>query len=242
MDFEQHLAHFRHEGATAVSLAGGDLDAPIPCCPGWSVGDVAAHLAQVYEHKIACTELGVEPDPWPPDWPAGRDLGGWLSDSQGRLLALMEGLGPTAPSATWYPPDQTVGFWARRMAHETVIHRADMQLALGGLEPIQADLAADGVDEVLNVMLAGDWSDAADDGCRGQRAQISTAGRDWLVTLDQAKVTVTEAPGSADAVLEGDPSDLDLWLWGRRGDEGLVGPDGGEVLRLLRGRLRLATQ
>ena len=32
-------------------------------------------------------------------------------------------------SRTWYDPDQTVGFWIRRMAQETVIHRIDAELA-----------------------------------------------------------------------------------------------------------------
>jgi hypothetical protein len=32
---------------------------------------------------------------------------------------------PEDPAGSWYTPDQTVGFWIRRMAHETVIHRID---------------------------------------------------------------------------------------------------------------------
>jgi len=242
VEFDQFLSHLRSEGAAAVDLAGGDLEATIPCCPGWSVRDAACHLAQVYEHKIACTELGVDPSPWPPDWPTGRDLAGWLGDAHLRLLALMEQLGPSAPSATWYPPDQTVGFWARRMAHETAVHRVDLQMALGCLEPVPGELAVDGVDEILTVILAGDWSAARDDHCRGQRVLVSTAGRDWLVTLAEDSITVSAATGKADAVLQGDPSDLVLWLWGRRGDEGLVPPASRDVLALLRGRLQLATQ
>jgi hypothetical protein len=32
------------------------------------------------------------------------------------------------PAGSWYTPDQTVGFWIRRMAQETVIHRIDKLL------------------------------------------------------------------------------------------------------------------
>ena len=104
------------------------------------------------------------------------------------------------------------------------------------------ELAVDGVDEILTVILAGDWSAARDDHCRCQRVRVSTGGRDWLVTLAEDSITVSAATGKADAVLQGDPSDLVLRLWGRRGDEGLVPPASRDVLALLRGRLQLATQ
>ena len=50
--------------------------------------DLVTHVAQVYEHKIACTELGTQPDPWPPAWPADRDDVVWLTDAHARLLAM----------------------------------------------------------------------------------------------------------------------------------------------------------
>ena len=57
---------------------------------------------------------------------------------------------PEEQAYTWYSPDQRVGFWIRRMAQETVIHRVDAELADGELlAAIPADLAADGIDELL---------------------------------------------------------------------------------------------
>lgn len=122
------------------------------------------------------------------------------------------------------------------------IHRADMPIALGCLEPAPVDLAVDGVDKIFAIMLTGDWSDALGDGCPGQPVGVSTAGRDWLITLANDGATVSEAQGAADAVLDGDPSDMVPWLWGRRGDEGRVPPASREVVGPLRGRLKLATQ
>src|SRR5258708_3724435 len=43
---------------------------------------------------------------------------------------------PEDHTFTWYDPDQTVGFWIRDMAQETVIHRVDAELAAG--RPIAA--------------------------------------------------------------------------------------------------------
>src|SRR5258708_19732096 len=57
---------------------------------------------------------------------------------------------PEDHTFTWYDPDQTVGFWIRDMAQETVIHRVDAELAAAEpLAAIPGDLAADGIDELL---------------------------------------------------------------------------------------------
>jgi uncharacterized protein (TIGR03083 family) len=242
MDYATYVEHVRQDGQRIADVASGNLSTDVPSCPGWTVSDLVSHVAQVYEHKIACTALGRAPDPWPPEWPADRYPIEWLTDAHGRLLAMFARSGPTTPSATWWPPDQTVGFWARRMAQETAVHRVDAELAIGTPSPVSADLATDGVDEVLVLMLAGDWSDEPDDLATGQRVAISTGGRSWRVTLDRESVSITEHGGAADATLGGDPSDVLLWLWGRAPDERVKRSGDEEVLRLLRSRLVLATQ
>ena len=206
------------------------------------MGDLVRHVAQVYEHKIACTALRHEPDPWPPVWPV-RDPVDWLSDAHARLLAMFAGSEPTTPSYTWWPPDQTVGFWARRMAHETAVHRFDAELAAGTPTQIGADLAADGVDEILSVMLEGDWSEEPDDTATGARVAVSTAGRMWAVALQREFVSVTESDdaGSSNARLSGDPSDVDLWLWGRVPDDRVTRSGDLQAIRELRSRLGRAT-
>ncbi|HEX5950639.1 MAG TPA: maleylpyruvate isomerase family mycothiol-dependent enzyme, partial [Actinomycetota bacterium] len=216
--------------------------ADVPSCPGWSVRDLVRHVAEVYEHKIACTLLQQAPDPWPPEWPPDRDPIEWFDDAHVRLLEMFDRSEPTTPSATWWPPDQTVGFWARRMAHETAVHRVDAELAAGTLTPIDADVATDGVDEILHLMLAGDWSEAPDDAATGQRVAVATGGHTWNVELSREAVAVTEGDGARDAAVEGAPSDVVLWLWGRAGDDRVTRSGDADVLRLLRARLVLATQ
>ena len=68
----------------------------------------------------------------------------------------------------------TTGAWARRMAHEALVHRVDAESVLGRpLAPAADGLAVDGINEILTWM-AGDpdvvTSDGADDGAAGQRA------------------------------------------------------------------------
>lgn len=46
----------------------------------------------------------------------------------------------------------TSGFWARRMAHELTIHRADAALAAGQPYEVAPDIAADAIDEWLQIV------------------------------------------------------------------------------------------
>lgn len=242
MQYSVLVERVADDGRRLIAAAEGRLAADVPSCPGWTVRDLVTHVAEVYEHKIACTLLGRAPDPWPPEWPADRDPLEWLGDAHERLLDLFAGSEASTPSATWWPPDQTLGFWARRMAHETAVHRVDAELAAGTPTPVDADLAVDGVDEILTIMLAGDWTDEPDDAAVGQRIAIEAGPRTWTVVLDRESITVTDGDRQAVARLSGDPSDVDLWLWGRVADERVDRYGDADAVRLLRHRLVLATQ
>jgi len=242
MEYEGFVEQVRADGQKLADAADGNIDVDVPSCPGWQVRDLVAHIAQVYEHKIECTRLGQAPDPWPPEWPQADDPVPWFRDAHARLLDMFEANEPSSPSATWWPADQTVGFWARRMAHETAVHRVDAELARGASTPVDAALAADGFDEILHVMLAGDWSEDADDAMTGQRVAIETGGRAWQVVLDREAMTVLDGDGTADATLSGPLSDVLLWLWGREPDDRVEMSGDQEAHRLMRTRLVMATQ
>lgn len=229
-------------GHRLASTAEVVIDEPVPTCPGWTVRDLVLHVAQVYEHKIACTELQRSPDPWPPAWP-DRDPVDWLRDAHARLLAMFRAHEPTDPSATWWPADQTVGFWARRMAHETAIHGVDAELAAGRPTTLDAELAIDGIDEILTIMLEGDWSEEPSAESAGQRVAVVGDDRTWIVTLGRLSIDIAE--GTADdvvATVAGEPSNVDLWLWGRASDDEIEMSGSADEIQLLRSRLVLATQ
>jgi len=242
MEYEGFVEQVRADGQKLADAADGNIEADVPSCPGWQVRDLVAHIAQVYEHKIECTRLGKAPDPWPPEWPQAADPVPWFRDAHARLLDMFEANEASSRSATWWPADQTVGFWARRMAHETAVHRVDAELARGAATPVDASLATDGVDEILHIMLAGDWLEDADDEMKGQRVAIETGGRAWQVVLDREAMTVLDGDGTADATLSGSPSDVLLWLWGREPDDRVEMSGDQEAHRLMRTRLVMATQ
>jgi uncharacterized protein (TIGR03083 family) len=211
------------------SIAARDLTAAVPSCPGWSVEDLVRHVAEVYLHKTECMRLGAFPKPWPPDTSTEEPLA-LLDRSYAALVAEFAARSPDAPTATWYKPDQTVGFWIRRMAQETVVHRIDAELALGEpVSPVPADLALDGVDEVLERFLSyatEEWPDDFGDhldGCDGRAVLVSAGERSWLVRLDPGVVRV--GPGSeadAAAKVAGDPHAALLWLWRRAANDAVT--------------------
>ena len=56
---------------------------------------------------------------------------------------------PALVCAIFMAAPSPLAFWARRQAHETAIHRADAEIALGAWPDYPPDFAADGVDELI---------------------------------------------------------------------------------------------
>ena len=242
MEHARCLETLEADSRLLAQAASRNLNAAVPHCPGWTVRDAVEHVAQVYEHKIAAIERrGDKPEPWPPIWPEDRDPLEWFADASERLLDTLARTDSLAPTWTWWPPDQTAGFWVRRMAQETAVHRIDVEAATGSATPIDADLAVDGIDEVLLLMLAGDWGDDLQPDLTGT-VGIVTGDRMWRVAMTPDEVTVDSADGGTEATVAGEASPLLLWLWGRAADSAVeVTGDRGAAARLRR-RLALATQ
>lgn len=242
MQTAELLGHLEVESARLRAAAARDLGAEVPSCPGWVVRDLVEHVAEVYEHKLACIALGgPKPEPWPPVWPAERDPLAWLDDVRARLLTVLRDVDPAAPSWTWLPEDQTAGFWHRRMAHESAVHRVDAELAHGAATEVDAELALDGIDELLRLMLDEDWTGFEEPELTGSLV-VASSGRAWGVVMTADVIVVSDAlPDGSQATVSGDPSGLLLWLYGRA-PASVVSVDGDPVAaQRLRQRVALST-
>lgn len=196
----------------STALAGGDLAAPVPSCPGWRLRDLAGHLGRVHRWaRVAALEghpNGTSDDP-----PADRDgLVAWFDEGAAALLAGLREAGPDAPCWGFGPRPRTTGFWFRRQAHETAMHARDAQAASGSPGPLAADLALDGLDEVVAMFLPR------------QLRLGRTVLPGTRVALASAEGPVFEvagdgAPERPAATVRGDAEALLLLVWGR------VGPD-----------------
>lgn len=227
MDNVRLTDHLHREYALLhAAIAGAGPEAPVPTCPGWTVSDLAGHVAEVYLHKAECIRLRAFPDPWPPERPAVPPATE-LDAAWARLLEQFATHEPTDPAATWHDPDQTVGFWIRRMAQETAIHRLDAQLAAGvAVDPVPDDLAVDGVDELLVLFVAyastrwpGEFAGSLAKADR-RPVRVTAGPRSWLVTVEEDAVRVipTGADAPAGAQITGAAGAMVRWLWGRGGD------------------------
>jgi len=212
------------------AAAAVELTVPVPTCPGWTMGDLVYHVAEVYLHK-ATLMRGESDEDWPPPGTEQEAKLALLGRTYGELIAEFAARQPTDPAPTWYDPDQTVAFWIRRMAQETVVHRIDAELAAGlPVTPVPDDLALDGVDEVLKRFLAYD-AEALDDLEGGHLARDGSqdaitvlAGQTaWAVRPAPREVVVDD--GAADhprVVIQAAPDPMLRWLWGRAGDDAVT--------------------
>jgi len=213
------LAQLAADGAALRSAAVYHLDHPVPTCPGWTVRDAVLHTAQVYDHKATIVEgdLDRPPDPWPPVYDVEDPLE-FFDEMLHRVIEALRSRDPATPVWTWYPPDQTVGFWVRRMMQETVIHRADVEAVVGRTPDVPDEVAVDGINELLDLMVCNDDEDFYEGHVpgRGQRIAIATAGSSWTVTLGAKVASFTRKLASdADVSLEGEGGPMLLALWNR---------------------------
>jgi hypothetical protein len=162
-----------------------------------------------------------------------------LDSAYAELAGQLDSHQPGDQAATWHGPDQTVGFWVRRMAQETVIHRVDAERSAGrDLAVIAEDLALDGIDEILVLFFeygsrlwrdeCGDLLDSPDERPIG----IAAGDVHWSFSATPKGVEVSEgAAEGSPAAVAGPPVPLLLWLWNRvdddavtlSGDEALLG-------------------
>ncbi len=235
-----YLDHLDRESRRfADVLAGVDPAVPVPTCPDWSAADLVWHLAEVQwfwgsiaqgriTDEDAVQAADNDKPPRPSDY---QELLALYGTARERLTAAVAD-GPDDTAMWSWAAEQTLGFTRRRQAHEALIHRVDAELTAGiPVSPLDARLAADGIDEVLTVM----WGDVPT-WARFSSTELVVAlettdtGDTWMIELgrmvgtsprsgksyDEPTTAVLE-PGSrtADALVRGTAADLDIWLWNR---------------------------
>jgi uncharacterized protein (TIGR03083 family) len=207
--------------ALMFALEAGEMDDVVPTCEGWEVRDLAVHVGQFcgFWSHVLCegTDQPKTPLPDPPD---DDELPHWVAGASTDLIDRLEATPAGTPVWTWFEGDHSARFVARRCAHELAVHRYDAQASRGICTPIPTELAADGIDEIVDVLLSGDNHPGAGSG-RILTLRSSELGTEWEVTLGHDRVEVVrgtqdEAPSErGDLVVSGTTSDLELTLYHR---------------------------
>jgi uncharacterized protein (TIGR03083 family) len=254
MEYSRFLDCLADDFARLRAVAPLDLAAAVPTCPGWTVADLTRHVGQVYLHKTVAMREGAEPDEWPPKGLADEEPLALLDRAYAELRGEFATRQPQDPAGSWYTPDQTVGFWIRRMAQETVIHRIDAELGTGQpVAPIPADLAVDGIDELLTVVVAysvATWGKYFTDilaGSPGRTYTVRTDGAAWRARTGPGLFAVEDGAGkdATDVTVSGPPADVLRWVWNREGagePSGVTVEGAAEAVAELRRCIVTATQ
>lgn len=217
MDYGDYISALRSNGNAAAQAARDmPMDTTVPSCPEWNLRDLARHLGS--HHRWVAGNLDQPPDGKAfkrrEEPPADEAIADWLEAGAEMLATKLAATDPAKPCWTWVPFDDSVGFWARRTTHETAMHRWDAQNAGSAVDAIDAELAADGVDEYLGILGA----------FRGRRFpeagsihlhSTDTPG-EWLVRLDAEGIQLTREHAKGDVAVRGPASDVLLVLMGRK--------------------------
>ncbi|HMG44033.1 MAG TPA: maleylpyruvate isomerase family mycothiol-dependent enzyme [Acidimicrobiales bacterium] len=211
----------RELGALLRAVGDDDLRVAVPTCPGWTVLDLAHHVGEFlgFWAHVLCEGTGREKtDHAPP--PDADVTPAWLSAAGADMVDQLRHTPAATPVWTWFEPDQTAGFVARRIASELAIHRYDAQSARGTCTPIDAALAIEGIDETLEALVTTRPRTGVPTGqtmhLHGTDEGLAPGlGAEWLVTLLPDRIDVTRTHAKGDLALRGAVSDLELLLYNR---------------------------
>ncbi|GGM18917.1 maleylpyruvate isomerase family mycothiol-dependent enzyme [Dactylosporangium sucinum] len=236
MEIGRHIDALERAGLDFVDAAEkAGLDAPVPTCPEWTVRDLVQHLG--YVHRWAATYVREcraviltddEEEAAVGGMPGDADLVEWFQAGHTALVDTLRAAPPSLDCWHFLPAESPLAFWARRQAHETTIHRADLQGAVGSIGGVEADVGIDGIDELLMGFYGARGGRLRSDSPRTLAVDVTDGAacegpRSWTVQMGPSGAAISRgAPAAADCTLRGPAGELYLALWNRRPADELV--------------------
>jgi uncharacterized protein (TIGR03083 family) len=209
------------EGAALGDAAGADPTAPVPAAPGWDTTELLRHVGLVHARTSVILRTGTMERPSRQNGmlsePPRDGVLDWYRATLAELVVDLRALDdPDRPVYAFSPRHQRAGFWPRRMAHETTVHRVDAQQAVGRpAGPIEPAFAGDGIDEVFSVFVPTLGADRSPGDGRTVHIHATDVEGEWLIRFDPGHVAVETSHAKGDAAVRGPAGELLLWLWGR---------------------------
>lgn len=202
----------------AEILRAGPLDARVPGCPDWNLGELGIHMAQVQRWSSNVMVTGT---PDRPDWtaPEPSEAANALAEATPVLLDVLDAADPADPCWNWSSAEQTKAFWFRRQAIEVACHRWDAESAISPAPPaLEPTLAADVIDELLHVLInraaARDEIDLA--AIPGDlHVHVTDTPGEWTVDVVDGALHVTDEHRKSAVAIKGEASSVALFLYNR---------------------------
>lgn len=208
------------------------LDADVRHCPGWTVADLVAHVVDVHWFWATMVEQRITQQPGDeltrPDRVRGDELVPTFEAGARRLVRVLEECDPSAPVWTWAPAHHDAAFVIRHQVQEISVHHWDAADATSDTVRIAPEVAADAVDEFLEVSVSSD-ADPAEAGSPVLAGSFALRATDvdegagdpavWRVADGATPGTVCATKGLEEAdglpTITGSAADLLLWLYRR---------------------------
>jgi uncharacterized protein (TIGR03083 family) len=222
LDDDSLLAHLDDEARMLTdAFKRSDPAAPVPGLD-WDVRTVVTHTgavhrwaADIVERRLSTNETGGSNAFWPRDCD-DEQLAVWFGEGAAALSSTLRAAPASLACFTFIPDVPPRTFWIRRQAHETAIHRADIEAAAGGpVTAVDVSFAQDGLSEVV-----GDFATEPGfaTGRPGRLLLEASDGPAWQVTFSSEgnlAVSGDLAGTDADAVVRGTSDQLYRWAWNR---------------------------
>ena len=228
LDLETTLQMIRRDGEALIAAAERAPGATVRACPGWTNTDLAIHTTGVHRRVAHWTANRLaKPGRWPEHEPADPAAPwDWCRAGLGLVLTALAGIGPEESVWSW-TDRRNGGFYHRRMLHETVVHRWDAEDAAGISSHIDAEVATDGIDEILDVGMRFRGDGSSVEYPDGDVLLERTDGTDrWRIRAMDGTLLVGrngDAGTTGTATVQGRAEDLLLYLWGRGGHVTIIG-------------------
>ena len=220
LTFPQYLDELGRQGRLlGESARRPALQAAVPSCPGWTVARLLGHITKVH-HWASWIVRGGNREEFEFSTPEDDQLFEVYEAGLHEVLGRLRAAPDTLAVWTMGPAPSAKLFWARRMAHETAIHRVDADLAAGyGVQDFAPGFAADGIEE----LLTGSAARFDRSGLAGNRTISLTpldANASWTLSIGPDLLSCSPvALDHADLAVFGLASDLYRWVWNRGGEE-----------------------
>lgn len=219
LDPAEYQHHLKVESARMAAISADDLTMEVPHIEGWTVHSVVGHTGWVCRYVALC--LGSTPEQPPSrssvgEPPMGPDVLDWFGEAAELAQTALAEVDPEALRPTWTGP-QPAAWWLRRLSHEVSMHRWDAFSSTGAPEPIDANQARDGIDEVFDVFVPNrmQFDTLAGTGETIHLHSTDIDDGEWLLELGSDALTWERSHAKGDVAARGSTSDLLLLLWSR---------------------------
>ena len=206
-----------------VAALAANREGVIPWSGTWTVQECARHVGGLH-HVMARVIEGRPTANFSVfktlEQPAATDpaLAKWIAEGTAAVVDQLQRTPPEAECWSWWPENQTVGFWARRVSQETLVHRWDIEAGAGvAIVPADPRLAADAIDEYLDIFVGLQRVLNTSPGA-GETAHVHCTDTDgeWFVEFPvPGERVLRREHAKGDVAFRGSAEGLLLYLWGR---------------------------